>query len=445
MSLEAPISKISVKDDISTIVDQLASVQIDDKTETKSKPKKESDSKSRKGPPSGLSVEVNLISYAAWLHPPTSQFASADVTSEEILTTLTNILHIKADPSDIAQMISRNKLSKMVVTPYEDIRGPEPKPNLLCAISAILYDHLTSVTRHKEYSKSDPIKLLEDSLYKTFDIICPRNPLKKLMSNSREVVWELYACRPTSDSPLLLERTEGYNSNHGNIGMQFEKLIVTPNKRSYHRVYAVNKVTIGDVRIGLTGEIDGVNSSGRPIEIKSKPFWIDSPTDRLLATAVQSKLGNVDMIITGGFSSQKGVKNGPVTFETRSLSYKKFGEYCKYNLPERCLEDSYSYANRVLKHLLSSCTEIGTVYHIRGYGHVTTDYPYRSQRTFSAPVVRVCEPGEFEFPVSEATLLNCSRALIQYATLNASVSSSATEVVSLKQVEICEAGLKGDA
>jgi hypothetical protein len=207
---------------------------------------------------SSIHIIVTHISYAAWLIPPPALFASQNISSDEILSIVSQNLHLNANAQDIPQLIVKSKLiSNMKVVPFQDIKGPESKPNILCAISAIIYNHLLLPTT----TISTTTTLLQDALYSQFDMICPRNPLKKLMTATCEEEWELFVCRPCIGCPLMIERAEGYDSNHGSIGMQFEKLMVSPSSETqlYNRVYVVNKVTMGTIRIGLTGEIDGVD------------------------------------------------------------------------------------------------------------------------------------------------------------------------------------------
>ena len=464
--------------DVSLLVDQLNSVRIEEDDSLSDKSSLKPSSKNTittnrtptADPSKDISVTVKHISYAAWLIPPPFLFASENITSEEIFSILSENLHINANARDISQLIVKSKLtSNMRIVPFQDIKGPESKPNLLCAISAILYNHLlatssnTTILSSSDSLSSETSKLLQDSLYSQFDIICPRNPLKKLMTTSCDEEWELFACRPAIGSPLMLERTEGYDSNHGSIGMQFEKLMVSSSIRSYNRVYTVNKLICGSsIRIGLTGEIDGVDSQGNPIEIKSKPFWVQSSYDRNLATAVQSKLGNVETIVTGGFSAQKGVKNGPVMFELRNIVYQSLNDFCNRNVQSGSLNASFQYTNYVLQYLMDNCTEVGVIYHIKSPGAIrsTNSSNYLPKTTFTkkspssasmktspdsasvkcssddkgmdtgvsslfpSPNIRINESSEFKFPVSESTLINCAQAIIQYHNIPKTAAGS---------------------
>jgi hypothetical protein len=226
------------------------------------------------------------LTYAAWRKAPSADLTSARLKKERIATEMANNLVIDV---------------------------PEIKPNLLMITMSIFLRQLNSKNAPKTSNE------LMQSLNE-FDIILPRNPLLKIMSESRDENWEIYCCKPSSSWPLFIDRTKSYTTNPGQIGALFE-LAMTTTVDKYHKVYAVTRGNLGGIRLALTGEIDCIDSSGKPVEVKSRPAWAPFDNSRSLDSWIQSTLAGICTIVTGSFTSAQ--RNGPVTFNSRKI--KVFG------------------------------------------------------------------------------------------------------------------------
>jgi hypothetical protein len=83
--------------------------------------------------------------------------------------------------------------------------------------------------------------------------------LQIILSNNYSDL-DTYVWRLTEDGPLFMDRKSSYSTNPGSIGMLFETKVITP--APHHRYYGVFSVQVNDLRVCMTGEVDGVAKNG---------------------------------------------------------------------------------------------------------------------------------------------------------------------------------------
>ena len=315
------------------------------------------------------SLTSKVLLYTAWLSNPKDTFLSPTQSKEELAIILKDYLKINLKLTELPTLIPKDSLPLFIkVNPYKSQVPPEPKPNMLLAVAS-LFNHL---------KKTQSAALLES--LNAFDIVMPRKPLKCLLSfNLTE--FQTYAFRPYAGSPLFLDRISSYPTNPGSVGMQFEKLIVIKPPRALHRAYGIFHVKVDKMNILVTGEVDGVDEFGNPIEVKTKPSYV-KPT-RLLQNWAQSAIGNVSTIVTGEFIS---TKSRAVVFDTvKSIQYQTLEEYSSSLLDQ---ENAVTNAETLLDAVLTDCKKVGVVYRVSGSAS-------------GSVICKELSRGEYEFPISK--------------------------------------------
>ena len=279
----------------------------------------------------------------------------------------------------------------MYIKSFNGKSHPEPKPNLLTIILSLLSN---STTPRPKISKADMV-----STFNQFDIIMPRNPLKKVMSLPAEF-WELYVYRPSADLPVFVDRVQVYAPNRGTIGNQFEKQMTFLDKRQekYHKIYSISRTMLDDVCLCLTGEIDAVDEKGVPVEIKSRPAWAAPDSDRAINTWIQSRLSGVEKIVTGSFQS----KQNTVRFTPHNIVQQSIDEFERDQIAPKDLEDTIEYGASVLKEIQTKCNKIETLYLVSG----KRGNDIRIQEKSSS---------DYEFPISKEMLDLCIESIGQKA------------------------------
>lgn len=328
-----------------------------------------------------------LVAYSAWKTPPEHRFVSPDLSVQEIVDIITGALAIDVDPCDVSQLVPKRSLpSSFQIRTFCDPLAPESKPNLLIIIATLFKKYRDA---HPKCSEAELIA----SLGKSYDIIAPRNPIKKISSISKGEAWEVYASKPLIDGPLFIDRTASYSQDIGSIGNQFETKVSTKSEK-YDRVYAVQSSHLNRLRIVLTGEIDCIDPvEGGAVEIKSRPGWAPLDQVRLLDTYIQSKFAGVKTIVTGNFISQRGVRNGPVTFLSRNIQYQTIKEYARQvDGAENC----FDYTEKVMRKAMQECKEVGVIYKITGC------------RSGAIAVSKCNAP----FAISSSVISNCAKATL---------------------------------
>jgi hypothetical protein len=330
-----------------------------------------------------LALASKVLMYSAWVNPPQSSFMSSILSETFLLDILSKSMKIDIAHHEISALKEQKSLPKVMrITPFVQNVPAEPKPNMLMAVASLL-------THQKKRLPEATAEELVSSLGK-YDVVIPRKPLQKLLSlNSEE--FQTYAFRPSKEAPLFIDRVFGYSTNPGTVGMQFEKNIVNPPETKLHRTYGIFQVDLSDRKLIVTGEVDGINTqSGTPIEIKTKPAWARPDAARLLQSWAQCAIANVDTVVTGSFSAQRGVRNGPVTFDTSyNVVYEPFSQFARkvYN-KERGLKNALD----ILDQVLETCHQVGVVYRVSS----TSSGTVRCQK--------LDEDDEYDFPMSQETI-----------------------------------------
>lgn len=279
--------------------------------------------------------DTKILSYCGWKVLPKSSYRSI----KEILDCLLNQeLILNINPNTIPRLQLMNALPKeFVIIPYNKTMPPENKPSLFVMIMSLFLNEIKKTSQTSISNNDTKINNLLLHLNK-YNIITPRNPIKKMISAMKSgQSWSMIASRPIRDGPIYLDRVESYKSNAGTIGMLFEKSMIIPSNIDYHRVYVITEGdlilnddynTTNDMKILMTGEVDCIDSETfLPVELKSKPSWIHNDNDRLFDNWFQSKLAGISTIVTGGFTCERGSRNGPVTFAKRNINYQSMEQY----------------------------------------------------------------------------------------------------------------------
>lgn len=236
-----------------------------------------------------------------------------------------------------------------------------------------------------------------------YDVVIPRHPLKKLLSASSREPWKVFAFKPRQDGPLFIERSDRYRVEEGNVGALFEKQMTNRADCKFNRTYSVSCASLGNFQLALTGEVDCLDSAGVLVEIKSKPAWVKPDPARELSTWMQSKLIGVETIVTGGFTTTRGRRDGPVTFSKANIQYEslaRFGSRVDAGAKNHAMQVMHD----VISKLVQTCKRVGVLY------VVTLD----NNNDPGAAVIRESEPAEFPFPITSDVLQNCSLACKQY-------------------------------
>ncbi|KAI3648759.1 hypothetical protein MP228_006613 [Amoeboaphelidium protococcarum] len=268
--------------------------------------------------------------------------------------------------------------SSYVITPYKSVVDPEPKPNLLLAVSTIFYQNALA-------NKAITPERLCDTLNK-YNAIVPRKVLQLIITNKFEDV-DFFMYRSTPDGPVFIDRKHSYPTNPGSIGMQFEKAVIQESKLDYHRFYGVFNVKIGDLNICSTGEVDGVDQKGNIIEVKTKPVWVRD-TSRNFDIWAQSVIANVKRIMFAKFTAERGVYNGPVTFSSKNIAIQSPDDFMTDDLDLRVKNGL-----KFLQEMLKACQSPGKVYSVIGSGGT----PY------------VTKAPNHQFPLSTELIMNLAK------------------------------------
>ncbi|KAI3633809.1 hypothetical protein MIR68_008141 [Amoeboaphelidium protococcarum] len=268
--------------------------------------------------------------------------------------------------------------SSYVITPYKSVVDPEPKPNLLLAVSTIFYQNAKA-------NKAITPERLCDTLNK-YEAIVPRKVLQLIITNKFEDV-DFVMYRSTDVGPVFVDRKHSYPTNPGSIGMQFEKAVIQESKLDYHRFYGVFNVKIGDLNICSTGEVDGVDLKGNIIEVKTKPVWVRD-TSRNFDIWAQSVIANVKRIMFAKFTAERGVYNGPVTFSSKNIAMQSPDDFMTDDVDVR-VKNGLKFVQEMLK----ACQSPGKVYSVTGSGRI--------------PSVR--EVPNHQFPLSTELIMNLAK------------------------------------
>jgi hypothetical protein len=320
------------------------------------------------------------VVFTAWKAKPSQTHVSPKLDRDQLRRILEEDLEVDSDPAGIAQLKTA-VTTAIQFQPFARHVDPEAKPNLLVLVSSIFHRYL------QDHTNATPDQLV--SSLQAFDVLMPRNPLKKVLAAAlpRGETWEVFAMRPLADGPLFVERTKSYSTNPGSVGMLFEREMTTqPAIGKYHRVYAVRAGQFGQLKIALTGEVDCVHpANSTVVEIKSKPEWARRDETRDLETYIQCKLAGVETLVTGKFSSTRGIRNGPVTFHRRNTTFQHVDSFAA-DLLDKSIA-AFAYGQRTLQTIDDGCTKAGQVYYASGqFGRPTK--------------IRVAKPEEVTFPIS---------------------------------------------
>ena len=387
------------------------------------------------------SYDSSIISYIGWTAPPRAVLASPDVSLADVVRCLSSECYIGIPHQLLPKLKNNSDLPIGGVTVQSDERSvaAEAKPNLLVAVATLLIScniaqqQKTEIEKEKSITatattttasvENNPIDQLIQSAFRGIDIISPRNPIKKFMSCLRSgEQFVMYASQPLVEAPLFIERAESYSANEGSIGMLFEAALTEPSP-SFRRVYAVSEAVLRgkrdekdmDIGLGLglvlTCEIDCVDGSGEPVEVKSRPGWKPADANRELDAWTQSKLCGVKSIITGSFQSIGRARGGPVNFPKNSIKQVSTEQYGDAINP-RDKETELVKLHQALDHIRRSCVEIGVVYQITS-----------SIGSDSLCEVRACRDAtEFIFPISAATIKVIAEAALIFRRKKAAES-----------------------
>jgi hypothetical protein len=198
---------------------------------------------------------------------------------------------------------------------------------------------------------------LIDATFKDIDFIVPRKVIKSIIiEKASNEPWEALVSRPiAANGTVFIDRTELYETNDGSIGNLFESAMTAPG--SYQRVYLVSRVTLGGSSLVVSGEIDAFDDENFPVEIKSRPAWAKFDTNRQFQNHTQCMLVGVKRVITGGFRAERGVRNGPVSFDKSDLQNESLEKY-GLRIPKQMMADAYHHASNVLKEIQRVCCDV---------------------------------------------------------------------------------------
>jgi hypothetical protein len=297
------------------------------------------------------SLTSKVLLYTAWLSNPKDTFLSPTQSKEELSIILRDYLKINLKLTELPTLIRSDELPLIIkIKPFVTEMPPEAKPNLLLAVASFF-----------RYKKLQPDIAALDCL-NVYDIIMPRKPLKALISSMDEFVT--FAYRPYEESPLFIDRVSSYTTNPGAIGVIFGERMVNAPSTPLKRVYGVFDVQIAKLKLLVTAEIDAIDERGNPVELKSKPLWAKPLPNRLLQNWAQCAIANIGTVVTGEFTTQRGVRNSAVQFETsNNVKYQSLAQYAS-SLNRK--EEAIANAEQVLSKILDECTRVGTVYRVSG-------------------------------------------------------------------------------
>ncbi|KAJ3075890.1 hypothetical protein HDU98_006661 [Podochytrium sp. JEL0797] len=336
-----------------------------------------------------IAPAATLLGFSAWKSPPVeSDLNPSALTKEYLATLLSTRLVVHADPSDFQRLKQKAALSpQSTVKTCRSFVPPESKPNPLVLV-------LYSFTQiHQQLPDATPTDIV--SLFNSkYDILIPRNPLKKIMTGSE---WSVFVCRPTPTSPLFIDRTESYSTSPGSVGHLFESVIASLPAVKYHRIYAVSEISLAPTtRVLLTGEIDCVSESLLPVEIKTKPSWVPSDYARMLAAYIQSALVGCESIVTGNFDTVGPKGSGVLVFYREKVEFRSLKDQ-RSVVGDAKIDACFENAKDVLEGIAKSCTQVRKVYKVRGVG-----------KKFE-----VVEAEGVVFPVSQEMIQACAEAVVR--------------------------------
>ena len=291
-----------------------------------------------------VSVETAL-GFMGWKSKPRQSHINPDITLAEIEELLKDTLHLNVAQRDVAQL--RRLSQKIVVQTFNQYTMPALKPNLLMITAKLLFDNANKIKNEVE-KKELTIPMLVDKSLSVIDFIAPRRPLKAIMTNNPlDEPWQaIIVSKPIDNGPIYIDRTDSYQEKAGSIGNLFTKAMIVDDKR-YERYYVLSRVSIGPHQMALSGEIDCVDDSGYPVELKTRPKWKPMDPVRQLENWVQSSLVGIDQIITAGYGTTRGVRNGPVTFHKSDIAYETLEMYGE-SLPLSAKNHAIDYGATVL-------------------------------------------------------------------------------------------------
>ncbi|KAJ3121517.1 hypothetical protein HK098_003618 [Nowakowskiella sp. JEL0407] len=322
-----------------------------------------------------------LLKIVGWKSCPTEFHLQPQLSFEDIESIIdkNGQLCLDVDVNELPRL--KRITSDFTITPNSVKTPPEPKPNLLVIIMAIL-----NAYKEKFDGKVEEVDLL--NALSEYDVLTPRNPLISIVSKEP---WTVRAVKYDEKWPVLINRERIYNLTPGRIGTLFEKVITVPSL--YHRVYSVGHATFADsndikLHIGVMGEIDAVDSKGNLVEIKTMGRWMGKNTNFNRNTWTQSILGGVSIVVRGEFYQKKF--QGAATFTRRHITYQTIDEFGR-SIPGK--NESLDFAGEVLRKIVGSVKKLGVVYEISGGG----------SDEISVTEATIMEP----FVISKETVLNC--------------------------------------
>jgi len=154
-----------------------------------------------------------VINYMGWINKPSIQHMSPTLTTQQIINILTDDAILDINYNDIPHIKKASSLpSKIMIQAYKQIELQSTKPNLLIALSSIIYDIIKT-------SNTNDIDNILSLLTNTIDIVTSRNPIKQIFTYyyDRKDDWIIHVCRPYQNGPIFIERTGSYSVNTGNI------------------------------------------------------------------------------------------------------------------------------------------------------------------------------------------------------------------------------------
>lgn len=336
-----------------------------------------------------------VLTYYGWkIKPDPIYHMKNTLNCDEIIKILTNDSSLIVNMNELPQLISIKSLpEKIELIEYKEMAEPIGKPNLLIALSSLLYDIIKN-------TKSRDHHTIISTMKRDTNIIITRNSLKKILSHfydSKEE-WTVYCYKPADDYPIFIERGENYDVNNGTIGNQFERFVTSSS--TYERVYAISSGKLSDLSIILTGEIDAFDENCEPVEIKTKPYNVDS-ADRKLTNWVQSSLVGTNRFVTASFLRRK--KKDPAVFLRKNIISKTLDEYCRDNkniLNDKSKNDIYKYGTSILKKIQSSInsSKVDTVYMVKVSSSDKNNI--------------IIEEVQRTFPISMNTIINTTTAIL---------------------------------